>query len=264
MTMPTPPSTMGQTIRTRRRARGWTLSQLADAAGCSKAYLSEIENARHRNPPSARVTEAIEAALEITPGHLRRLAEWQKTPATVKADYQRLAHLAGRRGDGSVNLDAIYRSGALHRYAGEAGGNIEPARPTTVQVPLINQVVAGYPRDFTDLDYPARVADEYVACTEVTDGDAFAARVVGDSMLPEYHQGDIIVFSPGCDPYDGADCFVRLLPDHHTTFKRVFFEADDHIRLQPLNDAYEPQTVALDQIDGLYPAIYRMQRLGRA
>jgi SOS-response transcriptional repressor LexA len=255
---------IGQAIRQRRQARGWTLAQLAAAVDCSKAYLSEIENARHRNPPGRRLLEALETALEITPGHLMRAAEWQKTPRAVKADYQRLAAMAGRRGDGSVNLDAIYHSGALQRSVEAQTGNIESMRRVCVQVPLINKVVAGYPKDFTDLDFPARVADEYVSCCEVADPDAFAARVVGDSMLPEYRAGDIIVFAPSQEPTDGADCFVRLLPDHHTTFKRVFAESDDRVRLVPLNSAYETRIVAMDQVAGLYPAVYRVQRLGGA
>jgi len=253
---------IGRIIRQCRAARSWTLAQLAEAAGCSKAYLSEIENARHENPPGKRLLEALEAALEITPGQLQRLADWQKTPPRVRDHYERLAQLAGRRHDGSVNLDAMYHSGALRRRVEGHRGNVEAFGGVCVEVPLINQVAAGYPRDFTDLDFPARVADEYVSCAQVGDGDSFAARVVGDSMEPVYHEGDIIVFAPSKQPSEGADCFVRLLPDHETTFKRVFSEPNDHVRLQPLNAKYEPRVVPLDQVDGIFPAVYRMQRLG--
>jgi len=37
-------------------------------------------------------------------------------------------------------------------------------------------VSAGYPKDFTDLNYPKGVADEYVACPDLNDAEAFAAR----------------------------------------------------------------------------------------
>ena len=53
-------------------------------------------------------------------------------------------------------------------------------------MPVINRISAGYPRDFTDLAYPARVADDYVGCPDVRDKDAFGARVHGDSMTPKY------------------------------------------------------------------------------
>ena len=77
-------------------------------------------------------------------------------------------------------------------------------------IPIINQVPAGYPKDFTDLDYPPSVADEYVRCPDTNDPQAFAARVVGDSMEPDYRQGDIVLFAPNTPAENGQDCFVRL------------------------------------------------------
>lgn len=43
-------------------------------------------------------------------------------------------------------------------------------------------------------------------------------------MLPDYREGDVVVFSPARAVASGSDCFVRLEPDHESTFKRVFFE----------------------------------------
>ncbi len=265
---------LGQTIHARRRALGLTLQHLADAVGCSKAYLSAIENARVDNPPRRRLLAALEGALGITGGELARLADWQRTPGAVRADLQRLsaqqAHLRrllrgamaeGQEGQAEGGLDALWRSGCLHRWLDEAQSNVGRPVGVSVQVPLINRVAAGYPSDFTDLDYPTRVADEYVSCADVTDPQAFAARVIGESMLPDYREGDIIVFAPGEPAEDGADCFVRLLPDHDTTFKRVYFEDDEQVRLQPLNPAFTAQRKARRLIAGLYPAIYRIQRL---
>ena len=34
--------------------------------------------------------------------------------------------------------------------------------PLRTRIPVINKVAAGYPAEFTDLDYPLNVADEYV------------------------------------------------------------------------------------------------------
>ena len=146
----------------------------------------------------------------------------------------------------------------LFRSGGERSIDLIGVLPT--QVPLINKVIAGYPREFTDLGYPARVADEYVSVPGVSDADAFAARVVGDSMNPEYAEGDIVVFSPRADALDGSDCFVRLERDEETTFKRVYFERDGEdrevIRLQPLNSAYPPRAVLREEVAGVYAAVY--------
>jgi SOS-response transcriptional repressor LexA len=97
----------------------------------------------------------------------------------------------------------------------------------------------------------------------VSDPDAFAARVVGDSMEPAYHEGDVIVFSPARDIVDGDDCFARLEPDHESTFKRVYFEKDAAgealIRLQPVNSRYAPRVLPREQVAGLYRAVRVMR-----
>ncbi len=264
---------IGPIVRARRVALGRTLAQVAAAVQCSKAYLSAIENDRLTNPPSAALLERLEAALQIADGQLRQAADWQRTPANVRAKVAAierrsrqltalLKHSAADRDAGGRDLDALYRSGKLAALLETHEGNIDPLGAVRYQVPLINRVAAGYPSEFTDLDYPARVADEYVAVPEVSDPQAFAARVVGESMQPAYGQGDVIVFSPARAAADGDDCFIRLEPDHQTTFKRVYFEGEAYVRLQPLNPAFAARTVPLEQVTGLWPAVYRLQRLG--
>lgn len=135
----------------------------------------------------------------------------------------------------------------------------------SLEVPVINRVAAGYPREFTDLGYPARVADEYVRCPDLTDPDAFAARVVGESMSPNYAEGDIVIFSPAKPIKDGCDCFVRLEPDHETTFKRIYSETDQAghavIRLQPLNSAFPPRTLRREQVAAMFAAVNVIKKI---
>jgi SOS-response transcriptional repressor LexA len=210
----------------------------------------------------------------------------------------------------STRLDELYKSGALRklvtridptlesvgvdgavmriaprvegrasaRLSSAAAGNheVEPLGARTqvmpVEVPIINAVAAGYPREFTDLGFPARVADEHVRVADVSDADAFAARVVGDSMEPEYREGDVVVFSPSRPARSGCDCFARLDRDGQTTFNRVYFldragaavevgangelsEKVEWIRLVALNSKYEERRVHREEVAGLYPAV---------
>jgi SOS-response transcriptional repressor LexA len=83
-------------------------------------------------------------------------------------------------------------------------------------------------------------------------------------MQPDYREGDIIVFSPARTPVEGDDCFFRLMPDHHTTFKRLYFESEQAVRMQPLNPRFPPRTLPLEACSGIYPAIFRMQPVGSA
>jgi len=184
---------------------------------------------------------------------------------------QRLATLLKGKGEGSSkSVDALYRSGELKKLVEQlTTPTAASQQPVPValplEVPLINRVAAGYPKEFTDLGYPARVADEYVRCPDLDDPDAFAARVVGDSMQPVYAEGDIVVFSPSKPVKSGMDCFARLEPDHETTFKRVYLEqgsaGQELIRLQPLNSAYAPRVVEREQVAGLYAAVSVMRRI---
>jgi SOS-response transcriptional repressor LexA len=292
---------LGPKIRRRRRRLGFTLDELAGKTSISKPYLSLIETGRVANPPSDEKLRRLESALEFTAGELVTQAHLQRTPRDVRAVLQRLIENAGtkaqrhegtkgeRNGNDSgnpsclrasvpscltavasaapINLDDAYLTGVLQELVDQSAGNIEPFAATATAagaVPVINRVSAGYPRDFTDLSYPPRVADEYVSCPGVQDADAFAARVHGDSMTPKYRQGDIVIFSPAAVPKDGDDCFVRFA-DGHTTFKRVFFETADGkaqvLRLQPRNEKYRPQVVPAEQVTGLYKAVYRYERV---
>ncbi|HVX83699.1 MAG TPA: XRE family transcriptional regulator [Phycisphaerae bacterium] len=204
-----------------------------------------------------------------------------------------------RRPDGTIDLDALLRQQGTAakdpdehatRPAGEARGlgrGMMPVRP----VPLINRVAAGQPAEFTDLGYPAGFADRYLPAPVGGTGGApgeepdappealtcsFALRVIGDSMSPEYQEGEILLVGPGWDaqtgawsPRDGDDCVVRFADEENyaTTFKRIYFvkeagaaeeAAPTALRLVPLNPAHREWTVPLEQVTGIYPVLYRL------
>jgi len=84
--------------------------------------------------------------------------------------------------------------------------------------------------------------------------------VSGDSMEPDYRQGDIVVFSPNAQVRNGDDCFVRFASGE-TTFKRFYQDSPETIRLQPLNNKYPAEVFPCDDITGLWPALYKQQKL---
>jgi repressor LexA len=275
---------LGPKIRRNRLQLGLTLDEVAGRTGISKPYLSLIETGRIANPPSDEKLRRIEQSLGFPAGELMTQAHLQRTPRDVRAVLAKLmgdrdamgsrvpglgsgveekgssSQTPDRRPETPLNLDDAYLSGVLQELVDRSAGNIEQIK--TNAVPVINRVSAGYPKDFTDLSYPARVADEYIGCPDVNDPDAFATRVTGDSMMPKYRDGDIVIFSPAKSPRDGDDCFVRF-EDGTTTFKRAFFENNESggsvIRLQPRNERYRPQVVASEKVTGLYKAVYRYQ-----
>lgn len=267
---------VGVLMRLRRQELGYSLQRVAEGAGCAKSLLSLVEN-EHRNPPDDSILRRIEGVLGMPSGRLVRAAAWQRGleagGSEVRAgvarwqDQERTARRLATLLRGGGSLDELYRTGELKKLVDRLEAPSHAPVPVALarEVPLINRVAAGYPKEFTDLGYPARVADEYVRCPDLEDPDAFAARVVGDSMQPVYAEGDIVVFSPARPVKSGMDCFARLEPDHETTFKRIYLEQQggrELIRLQPLNSAYPPRVVDREQVAGLYAAVSVMRRIG--
>jgi transcriptional regulator with XRE-family HTH domain len=273
---------LGSRIRRIRRRNGLTLDDLSARTGISKPYLSLIETGRVNNPPSDEKLRRLEQVLGFKNSELLAQAHLQRTPEDVRRVLRSL--LEGRadppseaprqapeavpsagttpaRNAAPLNLDEALLSGALHELIAETSTK-RPDRPLRA-VPVVNRVAAGYPREFTDLDFPARVADEYIGAPDSLDANAFACRVHGDSMEPKYLPGDVVIFSPGSSVCDGDDCFVRFRGGQ-TTFKQVFFEGapgNEVVRLTARNPKYGAKVIAAGEIEGLYKAVYRYQKL---
>jgi phage repressor protein C with HTH and peptisase S24 domain len=256
---------LGQIIRAKREQLNLTLDDVSSRVGFSKPYLSTIETGKVKNPPSDELLAKLEKVLEFEPGLLLHIAHMEKLPSDIRQQYesaeaenQKWRHVARNLMNKKLDVNRIGKLLAERKL------DIEPDRPPLAAgrlVPVINKVSAGYPTDFDDLDYPVGIADDYIRCPDLHDPNAFAVRVVGDSMEPRFREGDIVIFSPAAEVHNGDDCFIRFATPHETTFKRVFFESDNKIRLQPRNENYSPTIVDGKRINGLYRAIVKHERL---
>jgi repressor LexA len=258
---------LGQIIRDRRRERKLTLDEVANRIGFSKPYLSTIETCKVNNPPSNELLKKLEKVLKFKPGFLMRIAHLERMPSDLREEYESAS--ADNQKLRSLMKDLVGKGkktsvASVKRFLARSDPKSDEAGPTISAgraVPVINKVAAGYPTDFNDLDYPVGVADDYVRCPDLHDPNAFAVRVVGDSMEPKFREGDIVIFSPAADVNNGDDCFIRFETPHETTFKRVFFESKNKIRLQPRNQEYSPTVVEGKRINGVYRAIIKYERL---
>jgi repressor LexA len=256
---------LGQIIRQRREQLNLTLDEVSNRAGFSKPYLSTIETDKVKNPPSDELLTKVEKILEFEPGQLLRIAHIESLPSDVRHQYESteaenkqwrliFKKIIDKKADPNQlpNILANTELDIAQDKSSVASGQL---------VPVINRVSAGYPIDFDDMEYPVGIADDYVRCPDLHDPNAFAVRVIGDSMEIKFHEGDIVIFSPNVQVRNGDDCFVRFTMPHETTFKRVFFEPENKIRLQPRNDKYPPAIVDGGRINGLYRAIIKYEKL---
>ena len=244
------------------------LSQMPDKVKEGLARLSEVFDS------TEEVMRALVAARDaVRQDQAARAAATPEGQAAPEGQGEGAAAAAPADGakpggrDVSVDLDALHRSGLLHQLAEWGDARVESRRGGVRAVPIINRVSAGYPQEFTDLGYPVGIADAYVSApVELADPNAFAVRVVGDSMEPRYHEGDVVIFAPSAGVQSGDDCFVRFAMtggpiDGESTFKRVFFDAEDRVRLQPLNERYAPTVVKPSEIAAIFRAAARYEQL---
>jgi phage repressor protein C with HTH and peptisase S24 domain len=256
---------LGQIIREKRESLGFTLDEVAAYTGFSKPYLSTVETGRVKNPPSDTLLMKLEEYLRFTSGQLLHLAHMERMPCDIRQDFETID--AQNR-----HYKQLLKRIVEHRLDSVELGNLlkefdlpteqpQPSLKAGQLVPVINRVSAGYPVDFDDMGYPVGIADDYVRCPDLHDPNTFAVRVVGDSMIPKFMEGDIVVFSPAADVQAGDDCFVRFSQPHECTFKRVFFEPDGKVRLQPRNETYAPQIIDGSRINGMYRAAIRFHHL---
>ena len=256
---------LGRIIRNKREELSLTLDEVSRRVGFSKPYLSTIETGKVKNPPSDELLKKLERSLGFEPGLLLHIAHMERMPSDIRQAYEsqeaeneKLRKFIKRLMESKSTGRGVKAMVTRNRL------KMEPEQAPLAAgklVPVINRVAAGYPAEFNDLDYPVGIADDYVRCPDLHDPNAFAVRVVGDSMEPKFAEGDIVIFSPAIEVRNGDDCFVRFTLPHETTFKRVFFEKDDQIRLQPRNENYSPSLVEGKRINGLYRAVIKYEML---
>lgn len=88
------------------------------------------------------------------------------------------------------------------------------------------------------------------------ESEPYALRVLGDSMLPEFAEGAIIVIDPAGAIRDG--CFVIAIHDDEYIFRQLRIHESRYF-LQPLNDLYDTVEIpGPDHIKGVVS-----QRAGR-
>jgi repressor LexA len=159
------------------------------------------------------------------------------------------------------HVEALIKKGALVREPNKArslslaDGIAVPDEERPLRFPLVGKIAAGYPIEKVADEDEVDLA-ELISPSRSRNQSMFALRVEGDSMRDEgILDGDYILVQRAEVCRDG-DRVVALLPDGATTLK-TFYREDDHIRLQPANDSFEPIRVKHVQIQGIVKGVVR-------
>ncbi|WP_299262938.1 S24 family peptidase [uncultured Psychrosphaera sp.] len=91
------------------------------------------------------------------------------------------------------------------------------------QVPLISWVQAGSWSEISDIFQPSDASDFY-PCPERNSSSTFALTVLGESMSPEFINGEIIFVDPEVGAKNGSCVVVRQNGNTEATFKQLIID----------------------------------------
>jgi len=143
---------------------------------------------------------------------------------------------------------------ARRRGARARGGAGQAMRP----VPLIGFAQAGAGGFFDDGGFPAGQGWDEIDFPGVADAAAYALEVAGDSMLPLYRNGDIIVVSPAAQVRRG-DRIVLRTTDGEVMAKILKRRTAAEMQLASLNPEHQERVVPATAVDWLARIMWASQ-----
>lgn len=136
----------------------------------------------------------------------------------------------------NVSLDYLLGLADVSESASEA-----------VTIPVLGSVPAGIPLEAVEdvLDW-----EEIPAAMCAGGREYFALRVAGDSMWPDYLEGDVVIVrkTPICE---SGDVCVAYVNGYDATLKQVKISEDNCLSLIPKNPSYPPRTFTPQEIQEL-------------
>jgi phage repressor protein C with HTH and peptisase S24 domain len=114
-------------------------------------------------------------------------------------------------------------------------------------VPLLGFAEAGAGGFFDDGGFPVGKGWDEIAFPAVNDEHAYALEISGDSMLPAYRDGDVIIVSPAA-PIRRGDRVVVKTKNGEVMVKELKRRTSKSIELRSINSEHPDRTLALPDV----------------
>lgn len=203
---------LGQYLKDIRESLGYSTHDINKLCEISQSYISLMENGKRR--PSPIILKKLASAY-----FLDYIDLYEKAGYIDLAETERFNHNLQRNNANPKDSAVVFVYGAI---------------PAGVPMECIEDIIdtEEIPADML------RGGKQY-----------FGLKVKGNSMEPDYLDGDTLILEKADDCESGDDCVV-MVNGNDGTFKRVI-KNENGIILQPLNSEYYPMVFTNEQIENL-------------
>ena len=130
--------------------------------------------------------------------------------------------------------------------------------PKRKQIPLIGFAKAGKGGFFDDSGFPAGNGWDEIDVPDITDQNAYALEITGDSMMPVYREGDTIIISPSATIRKGDRVVVRTA-DGQVMAKILQRQSAKSIELASFNPDHSNKTFDMKEVDWIARIMWASQ-----
>lgn len=209
----------GETVKQARILKKLTQKDLGEGIGVDPVYISKIETGK------LPADDKVKLLCKV-----------------LGLDYQRMIQLKYKEKTGiTIEIEKSQVKESRVSYL---------ARPVYV----ISYADAGEGKDYDDMGYPVwNGYDTIPRPSELKDENAYALKVIGDSMEPMLKEGCIIVVSPKAETVNGDIIVARDIRDA-VKVKAVTFRGDQII-LGSFNPTYPPEVHKKEEIKFIHKVV---------
>lgn len=204
--------------------------------------MSKLKRKKRKKMAVVQMPRRMSLGERVKTARLRKGLNQSELARATGIKPQSIQYLEGGSAGGSRHLPQIAAATGVNvKWLSEGVGpmepsNVSPAPDVGERVPLISWVQAGSWMEIAD-HYAPGDGEDFIPCPGSVGPHAFALRVSGDSMEPEFTAGDLIIVDPDKQALNGSYVVVRLEESEEATFKQFVIDAGRKY-LKPLNPRY--------------------------
>ena len=202
-----------------------------------------------------RAIDRLAAKYDMSPSGLARRAGLD--PTTFNKS-KRITKEGKQRWPSTESISKILAAtgASLAEFVGQIGE--DNAAALAQRVPVVAYAQAGDKDFFDDAGYPTGTGWDEVLFPRIADPHAYALEISGDSMVPVYRDGDIIVVSPGSGIRRGDRVVVRTR-DGEILAKELLRQSARRVELASLTTSQPDRVLDMDEIAWMARIIWASQ-----